>query len=686
MALNWLICDFESLGPVDLLDVGASVYAQNPLTEVACLGIRVQKEPGWLWKPGESIERLDALAKDEGMTWIAFNCMFERSIWHEIMVPEYGLPPIPLKRWHDIQASAAMMGLPQNLGDLAETLHLSSLKDTEYRAALKALNKPDKAGNLPSGAERAALLELVYTGCLQDLTVEYEAHEFLGWLPLGGDRLDWLLTQKTNEMGVKLDLEYIRKCQEVVAKAKPALLAEFSEITGGLAPTQGAKYIDWLSERHFPVPEKRNAKGEMRPTLGKEELKERIGSADDGTESKMADVDADVLRSLRIRQLVGSSSISKLGRMAACVGADARSRGLLHWHGTGPGRSAGRLWQPHNLPKPTLKLDGEIIDNKFLVPALLTGDPEYVEMMAGPPIQAVVQGLRHAMVADEGHLFVSGDYAGIQARLVLAMAGQSDKTALMAAGQDVYIDMAQTIFKRPIDKHRDPWHRGIGKNSVLGLGFQMAAFTFYHKYVWLSPPNPGGWENEENQEFCADVVQVYRKEWAPKVPPVWYALEGAALECVYEGHATIAYGCMFEIVRKSEHAWWLVMTVPSGGKVWYFRPNKVYDQKYKRDSFSVQTLEAGRLTTDSKTFGGRFTENAIMRLEHDLMTIAKAKCEKEGLPVALEVHDEILVEAPEAKADAAVLKQIMLDVPEWAKKLQVPINIDCWVGPRYQKG
>lgn len=699
MSLDWLIADFETLSDQDVTDIGAAKYAESPNTEVACLGIREQRERGWLWRPGDGVDRLDALARNEHMTWIAFNCMFERSIWHEIMVPEFNLPPIPLPRWHDIQASAAMKGLPQSLEAVADELHLDINKDKQYRDALKKLTTPNKKGELPTGEEREALLQLVYLGCLQDLDVEYAAHEVLGFLPPGGERLDWLLTQKTNERGIKLDMPYIHACQAVVNGAKPELLAEFGKLTGGLKPGQVAKYIAWLEEHGFRVPEKINPKGGLSKTLGREEIKNLIGDVENGDEipdDSGIDIAPDVLRSLRIRQLVGASSITKLDRMAECVNADGRSRGLLHWHGTGPGRSAGRLWQPHNLPKPTIKIDGEAPEPEVLVPAIMSADHEYVDMMIGPPIQAVAGGLRHAMIAEEGHTYISGDYAGIQARLVLAIAGQDDKTAMMASGQDVYCDMAQTIFHKdpPITKetkHIYAWERGIGKNSVLGLGFQMGAFTFYHKYVWLSPPFEGGWDNEENQDFCGKVVRTYRKEWAPLVPEVWYALEGAALECVLTEKPTLAYGCMFQIVRESEHVWWLVMTVPSGGKVWYFCPTKYYDNKFNRDAFFVFSPSKGSMSVDRGMFGGRITENCIMRLEHDLMTVAKAKCEKNGLPVVLEVHDEILTE-PVAKTDAEIdaavklQRDIMLDLPEWAKKIKVPINIDQWSGPRYKKG
>src|SRR6202030_2139431 len=99
--------------------------------------------------------------------------------------------------------------------------------------------------------------------------------------------------------------------------------------------------------------------------------------------------------------------------------------------------------------------------------------------------------------------FMSADYAGIQARLVLAVAGQMDKAAILRDGKPgaAYCDMAGKIYKRPIDKEADPKEYGIGKNSVLGLGFQMGGETFQKKYA-----------RDRHREFCDGVVQTYRKE------------------------------------------------------------------------------------------------------------------------------------------------------------------------------
>jgi DNA polymerase I-like protein with 3'-5' exonuclease and polymerase domains len=79
----------------------------------------------------------------------------------------------------------------------------------------------------------------------------------------------------------------------------------------------------------------------------------------------------------------------------------------------------------------------------------MSEDPEYVEAVLGlPAIEAVASALRFALIPDPGKVFLVGDYAGIEMRIVLALAGEYDKCEMLAAGKDVYLDMANDIYNR----------------------------------------------------------------------------------------------------------------------------------------------------------------------------------------------------------------------------------------------
>lgn len=307
----------------------------------------------------------------------------------------------------------------------------------------------------------------------------------------------------------------------------------------------------------------------------------------------------------------------------------------------------------------------------------MTGDPEYVQQVLGvPPVEAVVSSLRHALIAAPGHRFVAGDYAGIQARVVLALAGQHDKVALMASGADVYIDMAESIYKRKLTKEENPEERQTGKNSVLGLGFQMGKHKFHDRYCKHQP-----------LEFAENVVHVYRKEWAPCVPKLWYALDDASTKAVWDKRPQEAYGIEYRLEDG-----WLTARLPSGRKLWYYNPIPVKkvmpwsdpDEPDIRPGWTSQAMKMGRWIT-RHMFGGLETENVVMGIQRDIMVSAAFRLEKNGFPLVLNVHDEWVAEPKIEDADPVAFKQILEDVDPWVRELQVPVSVEVWDGTRYRK-
>lgn len=953
--LRWLVLDFETASGCDLRKSGAWRYAEDPTTEIICLAYSIMGEPAKLWKPGDDTTELISLAKDEAMTFIAHNAGFEKAIWRKILIPDYGFPDVPNTRWHDTMAVCAMRVLPQNLEDAAGVLNLPIQKDMAGSRLTRSLSKPNKRGVYDRSE---TTLQAAYAYCVTDIKSETELHKRLGWLP-PGERSVWLLDQRINERGVRLDLDFVRAAQLVVDRASKPLLQEFNDLTGGLKVTQGEKLKDWIRAQGVPFVH----------DLTKERLVSILGSNIDGDEDDedndagafRLDLPPVVHRVLSIRQLIGSASIKKLARMELCVSSDGRARGLLQYHGAGPGRWAGRLLQPQNFPRGSLKLDGEAPPPELVVEAIMSGDPDVVELLLGsPPVEAVVSGLRHALTVDPGREFVSGDFSTIELRVNLALAGQEDKIAMLAAGQNAYVDMAQRIYKRPIDKKRDlpeyqtgkncfaadtlvltssgvhpitevkledqlwdgkqwvthqglisrgwrptltlagvaataehpvaigeqwyPWAslvreesilcralaysfknlpllaistaRGAGSNkswsnalagenltplkntictvesqpgviaaprrkraigarnsmgtlisfltkaigfgyliefqpvfsvvttkpvnsshitvsegfsftlfggqiaesfcatwslltggtgriwnwiasrwtkdtsqviydllhdeltwgidgkcllssaaswswkpvfdlanagprqrftiltnrgpllvhnSVLGLGFQMGWPKFKAKYA-----------RDRDDEFAQEIVRIFRKEWAPNVPSNWYDLEAAAVRTVHDKTPHEALGVEYRLEDD-----WLTARLPSGRKLWYCHPRPcrkamLWDETDIRLAWTYEAMKKGRWT-QIDAFGGLLTENVVQALARDLMVAAMFKCEKNGLPVVLTVHDEIVTEPEKANADEKALQQIMGDAPDWAKAMKIPIATETWHGDRYRK-
>lgn len=666
MTFRFVVLDFETSSAVDLKKVGAHRYAEDMSTEIVCLGFHEKGSgfPPRVMQGGELAARPSALSQlvfNEKVIFVAHNAGFEKAIWRSIMVKRFGWPDIPNTRWHDTMAVCAMKALPLRLETAAKVLRLPNLKHMEgHRAMLKAA-KPGRSGDFDMSP---GLMEQVqaYNKC--DVLTESDLLASIGFLSKNEHQV-WLMDQTINERGILIDREFVDAALEVVAQATTPMVKRFHDLTGGLKPTQVKETLTWL-----------HARGVHLDNLQKATIAEFVGRDVDeaGEEVRPGHTLPEEAREvLQIRQSVASASIKKLNAMRACAGDDGRIRGTLQYHGATPGRWAGRLLQPQNFPRPALKLDDDAPDPEILVSAIMSRDAAWVADLFGDPIQAVVSSLRHAIIAPAGKMLLSGDYSTIEARIVLALAGQRDKVEMLAAGVDPYIDMAQAIYKCKVDKKKDPEKRQIGKNSVLGLGFQMGPPKFQLKYC---PDQPF--------EFAQKVVATYRTEWAPEVPKLWRAIEDAALRTVKDRRPHEAYGIVYAHEDR-----WLTARLPSGRKLWYFNPQLTrkrmpWDETDVRLAWTYQAMKMGQWKTID-AYGGHLTENAVQATARDLLVDAMLRTEAEGLPLVFSVHDEEIAEVEEARADTKMLAQLMADVPQWAKAAGIPVAASCWTGRRYRK-
>lgn len=688
---TFCLIDFETASSCDLKKAGAWRYAEDCTTEILCLGYTDGNRSRVL-TPGELGPSCDpdfaALVADPDCTFIAHNVGFEKAIWRNIMVKEFGWPDIPDERWHDILASCAMKGLPLKLERAASALGLRMQKDKEGSRVTIALSKYNRKGFLDRSP---AKLQRVYDYNRSDLGAELELHRRVRGLG-SAERKVWLLDQTINERGIRLDRELITKAQQVVDQATVPLTEEFIRLTG-VHPNRLEEFKKWLVAKGCPFP-KDEETGELDTSLGKEAVAKMLGDEDE-EDFSLAGEDEDFRqedpqqklafefeRPLRIRQLLGSASIKKLAAMRACVCSDGRARGLLQYHGAGPGRWAARLFQPHNFPRPSLKQvvgwkNGEevfdIPNPETVVAALMTGDAEYVAMMFGNPIEVVAHALRHILIPDPDKEFYCGDYNTIECRIVLALAGQWDKVASLARGEKPYVPMAEAIYHRKINKEVDVAEYTIGKNTVLGCGFQMGWRKFKKRYC-----------PKESDEFAQGVIETYRVKECPEVPKLWKGLERASCDTVWTGRAHEAYGITYALEDG-----WLTARLPSGRKLWYYDPKPVrkampWDKTDVRPAWQYSAWKAGRWKRVD-AYGGIEAENAVQGLARDCLVAGMFRCNSNGYPSVLSVHDENLSELTRGRGDLKQYQQMLCDREPWAVTMQIPLAADCWSGDRYKK-
>jgi DNA polymerase len=708
MRPNELVLDFEtSNAVVDLAEVGSTVYSKHWATQVECLGVNAGGTTK-LWRPSDLSTNhwLYNLGCDHSVVFIAHNVGFEKDIWRNIMVPRYGLPDVPNHRWHDTMAIAFYRGLPGKLEKLLLALGLPG-KDMKGNKLTLSLSRYDRKGYLPKRTPE--LMQRVYAYCLKDVADEVAVHEFFEYLP-PAEREVWICDQEINERGLMFDLSMVRGAIRVYQEDAPTLIEEFRKITG-VGPTQRDKVLDWVRGQGVEI-----------PNLRKETLTDLLGDFDDaGNGGTMGDIGngvaalpSNVRRALTIRALIGSSSITKYARMEKCIDSDGRIFRLLQYHGAGTGRWAGRLLNPHNMPRGIVR-DPKLLDKdgkprspdaELLAKAITSGNRESVVALglvkddgsAAHPIEVLASALRNTVISRPGHVFLRGDWSNIEARIVLAIAGQRDKIALMVSGHDVYLDMACTIYhanpgtltKADVEK------RQTGKNTVLGCGFQMGWFKFRERYCPKNTP-----------KFAKGVVDAYRNDWAPKVPGLWRDLQDAALSAVQNpGRMFDAAGIEYRV-----EGGWLVAHCPDGSALYYYRPTLTRQRARWKEITETGEVEervsntwvecwcfqnfvgvgGGKPASIHKDeaeahpdvefeprrdgfkygYGGLMTENYIQHMARQILCGAIIEARRQGLDVVLHNQDELVLEVPEWCADPKILQEIMEIQPAWLKPYAV---------------
>jgi DNA polymerase len=271
-------------------------------------------------------------------------------------------------------------------------------------------------------------------------------------------------------------------------------------------------------------------------------------------------------------------------------------------------------------------------------------------------------------------------------------AGEQALLARFAAGEDTYLALAECVFGRPLTR-QDGRERQIGKQAVLGCGYGMGARTFGERCLAL------GIDLAAAHTSAEAVVEGYRDAY-PKVAGtrvrenghtrrrggLWKEVEAAARACVLTGVPQSAGRCTF-----SREGTTLLVGLPGGRRLHYrnARVESVVPAYCGEKGLAAKPRPAVLFDHPRRrgvqAYGGLLTENLVQAITRDLLAAALLECERLGLPVVLHVHDEIVIEVPEATAEEALrrLAQVMSTPPGWAAGF--PIEVKGFVAERYAK-
>lgn len=694
--------DFESRSCADLRKVGSWAYSLHPTTEVLCLAFRL---PSWapgrtgLWHPAFphlDIPACDTTELTELFEWIwagrpveAHNAWFERGIWTNVLVPD-GWPIISPWQWRCSAAKAAAHTLPRGLEDVASVLRLAMQKDTEGSKLMKKLTKPRK----PRKAERAAWakvstaphptlwweskewFERLWAYCRQDVLTEVAVSEAVPDL-LPRELELYLMDQDINERGFQLDADAVDVALQLVTAETPRLNAELTRLTGGKVTkaTQRAKLKGWFAEQGLQLED-----------TTKDTIDDLLMLPLEGPKR----LSMPVRRGLELLKMLGKASTAKYQTMRGWMNADGRVRGGLLFHGAGTGRWSGAGVQPHNFVR------GIVKNMAALWTALKTGDrPHIVKTVRelsrayneatraydGPPqvrdiLDALSQALRGTIVAPPGRKLYVADYAAIEARVVLWLAGADEALDTFRRHEDIYKVMATDIYHTDV-RSINGAQRQLGKQAVLGLGFQMGAPKFQatcEKYNIIV-----------DEDFSKTVVDAYRsKFW--QVVNMWREQEGAAIEATLNGEG--AEPVVAGKVKWFVEGQYLYCQLPSGRRLAYPEPDvrgwKTSWGQVKTSLTFTGINPYSRKWERRAAYGGLLVENITQAVARDIMADAIRRADESHIyDVVLSVHDELIAEADEDKGNVADFVQLMAQAPSWAS--DCPIEAEGWADVRYHK-
>lgn len=633
--------DFESRSPVDIWASGAWVYSEHPNTEILCLCYAVDDGPVITLtrtNMAEGIMELDKLSA-EGAEFHAHNAYFERCMWKNKLELKYLAEPIPLKQWRCTAAKCSAHALPRSLEQAA--------------IALNCIHKKDKKGNMTMRAiaQSTGLIEQeplnrLYKYCAQDVEVEREIDKRLPDLCPSEQKV-WFLDQYINDTGVMVDVPTIKNAVKCIDKEVNELTRELQILSGGEinAGTQRLAIKNYLEK-----------KGVKLPDLTKKTVAAALEKSS-----------GDNMRILRLRQQLSLTSNAKYKALLDTVSADGRVRDILVYHGASTGRWSGKLIQVQNLPKPS---DANF-DNIFPC-RLLRNDLESFETLyAGDVLATLSSCVRGMFIPTPGYEMFTTDFAAIEARVVMWLAGEEGGLKLFREQDfnselaDIYVQMARAIYNKKTLVKKDKKERQLGKQAVLGCGFGMGAVKF--------KATCATYNIEIDDALALRAVNAYRNTFK-QVPKFWYEMEAAAVRAVNENKPIQVNHILWYLDGE-----FLRMKLPGGRTLAYHRPK--VDAEGKLSCMAVNSVTKKYLP--EKFWGGTLVENATQAVARDIMKDAMLQMASNGFRILFTVHDELVVEAPKGtKTEADILKAVRI-VPAWATGC--PINAECEKVERYKK-
>ena len=617
------------------------------------------------------------------------NSHFDRTVIRHV----WGID-IPTERIHDTMVQAMAHSLPGSLGMLCEVLGLPSdkAKDKDGKRLIQLFCKPLGKNRKLRRATREthpAEWERFKAYAASDIEAMREVKKrmpMINFTPT--ERALWQLDQRINDRGVAIDLKLVYSAIEAIDRAKRELAGRTLELTDG---SVSSTTLNEVFRLHLF-----EAFGIDLPDLQMATIEKALDAAD---------MNPAMRELLLIRLQASSTSTAKYRVLMRGTSNDSRLRGLLQFCGAiRTGRWAGRLFQPQNLPRPTLKQ--KAIDAG--IEALRAG---CAHLTTDNVMELVSSAIRSCIVAPSGRKLVVADLSNIEGRVQSWLANEEWKLQAFRdfdakTGPDLYKLAYSKSFGIAPEAVSDD-QRQVGKVQELALGYEggVGAFaTFAGAYginldeladkVLLDAPEPlvekadnflEWFKKEKRSRFglsddafvACDVLKRMWRDAHPNISGYWHQLKDLAVRAINgRGNTFNELGLR---VRASKN--WLVVGMPSGRALFYPLPKVDEDGALSYMGIDQYTRKWTRI----RTHGGKLFENLCQAVARDIMAANMPLIEAAGYQIVLTVHDEIIAEAPdEPQYNAKHLASLLAANPDWAP--DIPLAAAGFETYRYKKG
>jgi DNA polymerase len=616
----------------------------------------------------------------------AHNAFFDRMVLERLL----GIKT-DIRQWRCSMAQALSHGLPGGLDPLCKVLNvpqeLAKIEDGQ-RLIRKFCCGKEILKNDPEWP-------LFIKYAINDITAMRECIKGMPSWNYQGDELKlWHVDQEINNRGFKVDVQLADEAIKALKKEKGKLddaiwIQTCGDVT---AATQRDKLLVYLCEKQ----------GCFLPDLTAPTIREALEdeSLDESTKAI-----------LRIRLAAASTSGSKFSRLKESVGKGNRLRGTMQFAGASrTARWSGRIFQPQNLPRPTMKLG----DIRNVIECIRNGTPDLVSLFA-PIGKACMNSIRGLIIADDDAELMISDYSAIEGRANAWLAGEHWKVKAFRDKQDMYCRIYEQAFNLPPGSVTDEdKRRQIGKVMELALGYQggVGAFinmaTVYNldldeigRQVVPEEKSVQAWDRAviagetfglTKEVYCAcDTLKLRYRRANPEIQKFWYALEDAARTVITKKDPALkvhvgmlTFDCDKYVMR---------IRKPNGHYLCYWLP-KLGGRKIKNRELDESDFnEKGEISymawrnkkwVRTKTYGGKLCENIVQAVSRDLLGFALLGLSDARIPVVLHVHDEIIAEP--LRNSGLTFEQynhIVQTRPKWA--VGFPLEAKGYQGSRYEK-